>query len=86
MFSASGAMLLLSPKHFLILMTKPINGHQPISYSKPMAYLFGGKLDCCRDQNAVTQSILLVDFDHRASVESLGGEKGAAPSISTLMF
>ncbi|AFZ22546.1 hypothetical protein Cylst_0169 [Cylindrospermum stagnale PCC 7417] len=67
-------------------MTKPIDEHQPISYSKPMPYLFRSKLDCYADQNAVTQSILLVDFDHGASVKSVGGEKGAAPSISTLMF
>jgi hypothetical protein len=31
----------------------------------PISYLFGSKLNCYTDGNAVTESVLLVDFDHR---------------------
>jgi hypothetical protein len=68
-------------------MIKPIDGLQPVChYHKPIPYLFRGKLNCYTDQKAVTQSILLVDFDHGAAVENIGGESRVAPTISNLMF
>lgn len=69
--SVFGAILVLPTKRILILKAKPIDRDQLISYPKPMLYLFRSKIYCYTVMNAVTSSILLVDFDRRVALAVL---------------
>jgi hypothetical protein len=67
-------------------MTKTINWYHNISYPQHKLYLFRSKIGCYAQQNAVSQSILLVDFDYGTSVESVGGKKVRYPPSQLIMF